>query len=141
MKKLLLITLLFFCMAAGFSQIGNIKDQVSASKDTAKGETFTKVEIESSFPGGQRAWIQFLQNNLVYPKKAVKKKIEGTVVVQFIVNKDGSISDISAISGPEELQQSAIDVLKKSPNWKPAQQGGRFVKSYKKQPINYRLEQ
>ena len=141
MKKFLSTTLLLFCMAAGFSQIGNIKDQVSASKDTANGDTFVKVEIESSFPGGQRAWIQFLQNNMVYPKKAIKKKIEGTVVVQFIVNKDGSISDISAISGPEELRESAVDVLKKSPNWKPAKQDGRVVKSYKKQPIAYRLEQ
>jgi periplasmic protein TonB len=97
------------------------------------------MDVESSFPGGLHAWIQFLTENLKYPKKAARKNIEGTVVLQFIVDKDGSITDLQAISGPEELREAALDVLRKSPNWSPASQNGRKVKSYKKQPITFKL--
>ena len=107
----------------------------SAKADSA----LVKVEIESSFPGGDAAWLRFLKSSLVYPPKAVRKKVEGNVVVQFIVEKDGSLSNIEAISGPELLWDAAIKVIKDSPNWKPAVQDGRKVKSYKKQPIAFRL--
>jgi periplasmic protein TonB len=103
--------------------------------------TFTHVDVESTFPGGGPGWSRFLRDNLVYPKKAVKKNIQGTVVVQFIVDKDGTVSNIDALDGPELLREAAIDVVKKSPNWKPATQNGRKVKSYKKQPITFKLEQ
>jgi len=98
------------------------------------------VETESYFPGGVPAWIRFLNNNLTYPPKAVRKKVEGTVVVQFIVDKNGALSNIEAISGPELLQEAAVNVIKNSPNWKPAIQDGRIVKSYKKQPITFKLQ-
>jgi len=61
-------------------------------------------------------------------------------VVQFIVDKNGVLSDIAAISGPELLQAAAVEVIKESPRWKPAIQDGRVVKSYKKQPITFRLQ-
>ena len=98
------------------------------------------MERESYFPGGERAWRIFLQENLEYPAKAKRKNIQGTVVVQFIVNTDGTISDIQTISGPEELKQAAMNVIKKSPNWIPAFQYGKNVKSYKKQPVGFALQ-
>jgi protein TonB len=101
--------------------------------------TFTKVEIESEFPGGSTAWLQFLQNHLVYPNKAVRKRIEGTVLLQFIVGKDGSISDVQALSGDPLLVQAALKAMAQSPKWTPAIQKGRAVKSYKKQPIVFKL--
>jgi periplasmic protein TonB len=101
--------------------------------------TFWKVEIESEFPGGTTAWLQFLQNHLVYPKKAVRKRIEGTVLLQFIVGKDGSISDVQALSGDPLLVEAALKAMAESPRWTPARQNGRAVKSYKKQPIVFRL--
>lgn len=106
---------------------------------TAKNTFFQKVEYESEFPGGTRAWLQFLNDHLKYPKKAVRKRIEGTVLLQFIVDKDGSISDLSALSGDPILVEAALDAMKDSPNWKPAVQNGKRVKSYKKQPINFKL--
>jgi periplasmic protein TonB len=102
-------------------------------------KTFTQVEIQSIFPGGLPAWKDFLQRNLRYPQKAIDRRIEGTVIVQFIVCKDGSICDIEAISGPGELRETAVNVLKKTPNWVPALQNGKVVRSYKKQPIIFRL--
>jgi len=101
---------------------------------------FKKVEFESSFPGGVAGWTRFLQQNLVYTKKAIKKNVQGTVVARFIVDKDGAVSNIEAIDGPDLLKEAAVDVIRKSPNWKPAQQDGRKVKSYKIQPISFKIQ-
>jgi periplasmic protein TonB len=103
-------------------------------------KTFTKVEIESEYPGGASAWQRYLNKNLRYPQEAIDAEIQGTVVVQFIVDKGGNVSDVEAISGPKELRDEAVRVIKKSGSWTPAVQNGRQVKSYKKQPIVFRLE-
>lgn len=103
-------------------------------------KTFTKVEIESEYPGGQGAWMRYLNKNFKYPQEAIDNEIQGTVVVQFIVDKEGNVSDVDAVSGPSELKEEAIRVIKKSGKWTPAVQNGRQVKSYKKQPIVFKLE-
>lgn len=104
-------------------------------------KTFTKVEIESAYPGGAGAWQRYLNKNLRYPDEAQVNEIQGTVVVQFIVDKDGNVSDVQAIGGPEQggLREEAVRVIKKSGKWIPAVQNGRQVKSYKKQPIVFRV--
>lgn len=103
-------------------------------------KTFTKVEIESDYPGGTSAWARYLNKSLRYPQEAIDNAIQGTVVVQFIVDKEGNVSDVEAVSGPNELRDEAVRVIKKSGKWTPAIQNGRQVKSYKKQPIVFRLE-
>jgi periplasmic protein TonB len=103
-------------------------------------KTFTKVEIESDYPGGAAAWQRYLNKNLHYPQEAIDQEIQGTIVVQFIVDKEGNVSDVEAISGPNELRDEAVRVIKKSGKWTPAVQNGRQVKSYKKQPIVFKLE-
>ena len=105
-------------------------------------KTFTKVEIESEYPGGPAAWLRYLNKNFRYPDDAVNNEIQGTVVVQFIVDKEGNVSDVTAISGPDQggLREEAVRVIKKSGKWTPAVQNGRQVKSYKKQPIVFKLE-
>lgn len=108
--------------------------------DTDYDKTFTKVEIESEYPGGASAWQRYLNKNLRYPQDAIDNEIQGTVVVQFIVDKAGVVSEVEAISGPSELRDEAVRVIKKSGQWTPAVQNGRQVKSYKKQPIVFRLE-
>jgi protein TonB len=137
MKKFSASIALLFCIFFCSAQTDTVK---RINKLTDRDKTYTKMVRESYFPGGQRAWLSFLQDNLEYPAKAKRKNIQGTVVVQFIVNTDGTISDISAISGPEELKQAAINVIKKSPNWIPAFQKGKNVKSYKKQPVGFALQ-
>jgi protein TonB len=119
------------------------KGVVEAPKDNEDyDKTFTKVEIESDFPGGTAAWLRYLNKNLRYPDDAVTNEIQGTVVVQFIVDKEGNVSDVQAIAGPDNggLREEAVRVIKKSGKWTPAIQNGRQVKSYKKQPIVFRLE-
>jgi protein TonB len=122
--------------------VDNGKGVVEAPKKEEEDwdKTFTKVEIESDFPGGQSAWIRYLTKTLVYPQEAQDNEIQGQVIVQFIVDKEGNVSDVEAISGPNELRGEAVRVIKKSGKWTPAVQNGRQVKSYKKQPITFRLE-
>ncbi len=117
------------------------KGVVEAPKDnTDYDKTFTKVEIESDYAGGPAAWTRYLQKNLQYPEEAVNGEIQGQVIVKFIVDKEGNVSEVEAISGPNELRDEAVRVIKKSGKWNPATQNGRHVKSYKSQPINFKLE-
>jgi protein TonB len=102
-------------------------------------DIFVSVQIESEYPGGPAAWQRFLNRNLNYPQDAIDNEIQGAVVVQFIVDKEGNVSDVEAVSGPAELRAEAVRVIKKSGKWTPAVQNGRKVKSYKKQPIGFRL--
>jgi protein TonB len=105
-------------------------------------KTFTKVEIESEYPGGPAAWLRYLNKNFRYPEAAMANEIQGVVMVQFIVDKEGNVSDVQAISGPAEggLREEAMRVIRKSGRWIPAIQNGRQVKSYKKQPVVFKLE-
>lgn len=103
--------------------------------------TFTKVEIESEYPGGTAAWMRYLNKNFQYPEDAVNNEIQGTVIVQFIVDKEGNVSEVEAVSGPElgGLRKEAVRVIEHSGKWIPAIQNGRKVKSYKKQPVQFKL--
>ncbi|MBS1563809.1 MAG: TonB family protein [Bacteroidetes bacterium] len=104
-------------------------------------KTFLKVEIESEYPGGASAWQRYLYKNFRYPEDASNNEIQGVVIVQFIVDKEGIVSDVEAVSGPDQggLREEAIRVIRKSGTWIPAIQNGRKVKSYKKQPIVFKL--
>jgi protein TonB len=114
---------------------------VAPKKDEEDWEkTFIEVQIPSEYPGGIEAWRRFLGKNLRYPEQAVEKEIQGTVLVQFIVDKAGNVSDVEAISGPNELRDEAVRVIRKSGQWTPANQNGRLVKSYKRQPIVFQLQ-
>ncbi len=120
----------------------NLPQPQSAGEEEEYDKTYTKVEIESAFPGGDAAWLRYLNRSLDYPRDAVQKRIQGTVVVQFIVDKEGNVSNVQAVSGPDEggLREEAVRVVKKSGKWMPAIQNGRQVKSYKGQPIVFKLE-
>ena len=103
---------------------------------------FLRVEIESQYPGGAGAWMRYLNKTFRYPESAQETYVQGTVVVQFIVDREGNVSDVEFISGPATggLREEAIRVIKQSGKWEPAIQNGRKVKSYKKQPITFRLD-
>lgn len=104
-------------------------------------KTFLKVEIESSYPGGAAAWKRYLNKNFHYPDDGLNNEIQGIVTVLFIVDKEGNVSEVEAISGPEEggLREEAVRVIRNSGAWIPAIQNGRNVKSYKKQPVVFQL--
>jgi len=102
--------------------------------------TFTKVETEAVYPGDSTAWQSYLYKTLHYPQEAIDKEVKGTVIVQFIVDEQGKISDVKAISGPQLLRPESIRMIKKSGTWIPAMNNGKKVKAYKRQPITYMLE-
>jgi protein TonB len=96
--------------------------------------------VRSEFPGGQDAWIHYMIRNLKYPDEAAGSNISGTVVVKFVIDVDGKVTDVEAASGPAELRDAAISLIKHSPKWIPASINGQKVKSYKTQPIYYKAE-
>lgn len=122
---------------AGVSAEGssNGTDNTTDSIIKVKEADFSPEEIESAFPGGLAAWRTFLMRTLNYPGEAMDQGIQGSVIVQFIVNINGMVSEVEAVSGPTELRKEAVRVIQKSGRWSPAVQNGRKVKSYKKQPI------
>ncbi|RYY29579.1 MAG: energy transducer TonB, partial [Chitinophagaceae bacterium] len=117
------------------------KGIIAEPKKANPDSVFLRVEIESSYPGGIEAWRRFLIKNLSnnYPREAADHGIQGKVVVMFIVDKQGNVSDVHAIDGPKELHDLAMKVIKKSGKWQPAQQNGQVVNSYKRQPIIFAI--
>ncbi|HVE60677.1 MAG TPA: TonB family protein [Chitinophagaceae bacterium] len=103
---------------------------------------FEKVETEASFVGGIQGWRKFLETTL-NPDMPVKKKAPAgmyRVMVQFIVDQKGKISDIKALTSHGfGMEEEVIRVLRKSPRWLPAVQGGRKVKAYRQQPISFSI--
>jgi periplasmic protein TonB len=117
---------------------------VAAPKDDDNGgRPFIKVEKESEYPGGLEAWRRYMIMHFRYPEEGVAQGISGVVVVQFIVDHDGNVSEVHAISGPDSggLRQEAERVIRKSGKWVPAIQNGRPVKSYKTQPVVFKLDE
>jgi protein TonB len=94
---------------------------------------------EARFPGGLCAWKQFIRQHLRYPPEALDANIVGIVVVQFAINIKGEVYQVKAVSGPEELKQSAEDLIRKSPKWKPGTVHGWPIECIKKQPISFNV--
>ena len=127
-----------FVVNAQTEQVVEVKPAMTQAEIDDK--IFTKVEIESTFPGGDKAWHSYILSNIRYPKKAVKKKIQGTVMLQFMVSKEGKVSDIHVFRSVDPLlDEEAIRLIKNSPDWIPAVQNGRKVNSIKRQSINFKL--
>ena len=95
----------------------------------------SKVEIEAEYPGGAAAWQRFLNRNLRVPQDVIDNELYGSVMVQFVVDKEGNVSNVEGVSGQEAMCAEAVRVIKKSGKWAPAVQNGRYVKSLKKQPF------
>lgn len=113
---------------------------VEAPKGDDENKVFTKVEVEAAFPGGDKAWARYLQNNLDPNTPVENGASEGTyqVIVRFIVAKDGSISDVvPETSFGHGMEAEAVKIIKKGPKWTPAIQNGRNVNAYRRQPITF----
>lgn len=102
-----------------------------------------KVEVEAEFPGGVDAWRRFLERNL-HPDVPIDNNAAPgryTVYLQFIVDKEGRVSDIKALTAHGfGMEEEAMRVLRKATKWNPANQNGRAVKAYRKQPITFVVE-
>jgi len=105
-------------------------------------EIFAYVEEPAEFPGGMQALKKYLADNIVYPKTALEKGIEGRVYLKFIVSETGEISNVQLLRGiPDcpECNAEAIRVVKAMPKWKPGRQAGKAVKMWYNLPIAFKI--
>ncbi len=103
-------------------------------------EIFMRVEKAPSFPGGQKAMMEYLMKNIKYPAACQEAGIQGRVIVSFVVNKDGTIQNVEVIRGVhEKLDAEAVRVVKSMPAWSPGEQQGRKVRSKFQLPVFFRL--
>lgn len=104
-------------------------------------KVFNIVEIMPEFPGGNSAYSNYLQSKLKYPESAKDLDIQGSVIVEFIVSKDGNVKDVSIIKGVHKLlDDEALRLIKDMPNWKPGSQNGEPVNVKMLVPIKFVLE-
>lgn len=126
------------------TQIDEGKQVIEQKKDDDENKIFEKVEIEAKFPGGDAAWKKYLERNLSNFNPADNGAPAGTytVYVQFVVDKDGNISDVRALTNyGYGMEDQAVKVIKRGPSWEPAIQNGRKVKAYRKQPITFVVQE
>jgi protein TonB len=121
------------------SKVVELPKKIAEDED----HVFTKVEIEASFPGGESGWTR-------YVKKAIEQNIDeltdanesGTCRIKFIVSKDGSVSEVEALTMKgTKLAEVAINAIRKGPKWTPAQQNGRFVNAFREQPVTFTIQE
>lgn len=144
MKKMILtFSIVFACLQLQAQEKIENSSQEIVKEDTVKKEdvVFAFVEVMPEYPGGEDALIRFLQKNLRYPAEAASKNIQGSVMVEFIVEKDGSISNSRIMKGiGGGCNEESLRVIKLMPKWKPAKQAGEFVRVYYAVPITFRLQ-
>ena len=109
-------------------------------KTEKEDEIFVAVEDQPQFPGGKSELFRYLRNTINYPRSAKEAGIEGTVIVNFVVNKDGSITDVQVQRGvTEKLNQEAKRVVRDMPDWNPGKQRGKPVRVRYRVPIRFSL--
>ena len=114
---------------------------MTSTAQTKKNDmVFDVVEVMPQYPGGQIAMMKYIMENMKYPKQAMKEGIQGRVAVRFIVEKDGSISDVKPILSVHPLlNKEAVRVVKSMPKWTPGKQNGKPVRVRFNLPIMFKL--
>ena len=107
---------------------------------TDDSEVYNGVDVQPEYPGGINAMYDFIQKNLKYPESAKNKGIEGRVFVQFVVEKDGSLSSFQVLRGvSDDIDAEAVRVLKMMPKWKPGMMNGKPVRVHFTMPFKFQL--
>ena len=105
-----------------------------------KDKVFEKLDVLPEFPGGGKAMMEWLSQNIQYPKEAVDGKIEGRVMISFVIEKDGSVSNAKVFRGIDEsLDNEALRVVNAMPNWKPGMQDGQPARARFTIPVSFKL--
>ena len=103
-------------------------------------QIFDVVETQPNPPGGMSGWNKYLSNNLKYPTQARRMGVEGTVIVVFVINTDGSIQDVEVLRGiGGGCDEEAVKVVTKAPKWEPGKQRGKPVRTRMRLPIRFKL--
>lgn len=114
---------------------------VTAGNSKDDGRVFDVVEEQPRYPGGTNALMTYLRDNIKYPAEAAKAGIQGMVIVQFVVGKDGAVRDIKPVkSVSPELDAEAVRVVAAMPKWVPGYQRGEAVNVRYTLPVNFRMD-
>jgi len=116
-----------------------VKKTTPAEKESK--EVFTMVEDMPAYVGGQEAMMSFLAGNIKYPEAAMKKDIQGKVYVTFVVEADGSVTNVKVLRGiGSGCDEEAVRVVKMMPKWNPGKQAGKAVRVQYNLPIRFALD-
>jgi protein TonB len=124
-------------------ELKTARDTVPAV-DTTERKIYEVVEVEAYFPGGEQSWRSYLEQNLNPMVPITNKAPAGmyTVYVQFVVDLDGKVSAIRALTKHGYgMEAEVMRILRKSPPWVPAVQHGKKVRAYRKQPVTFQVEE
>ena len=127
--------------AAG--EVLKAKEVIAQPEPPKEEETkvFDVVEQMPSFPGGQSALFQWLSSNIKYPVVAEENGVQGRVIVTFVVERDGSITDVKVVKSVDpSLDKEAVRVTKSMPKWIPGKQNGSAVRVKYTLPVTFRLQ-
>lgn len=119
------------------------KDEIKAPEPPKheKNKIFTVVEQMPMYPGGDAALMQYLSSNIHYPAVAAENGVQGRVVVGFVVERDGSITDVNVMRSVDpSLDREAVRVVKNMPRWTPGKQNGSAVRVKYQVPVTFRLQ-
>lgn len=125
----------------GAEQDVNNEQQNYNTSQESQEKVYDVVEVMPSFPGGQSALMQYLASSIKYPVVAQENGVQGRVVVSFVVERDGSITDVQvARSVDPSLDREAQRVVRNMPRWIPGKQNGQAVRVKYNVPVAFRLQ-
>ena len=137
-SKTIFRVLIFFLSVVSYNNVKGQND--SLLPPPPKDVSFYVIDEKPEFPGGVSAMLKYIAENTIYPELAKKKGISGKVFVQFIVDKDGSITDVKIIRGVSPcIDEEAVRVIRSMPKWKPGYLDGKPVKVSFQTPINFTI--
>ena len=125
------------------AEVKHVEEKIAEPEPVKEEETkvFDVVEQMPSFPGGQSALLQYLSSNIKYPVVAEENGVQGRVIVTFVVEKDGSITDVRVVKSVDpSLDKEAQRVVKSMPKWIPGKQNGSAVRVKYTVPVTFRLQ-
>ncbi len=135
----------FFSTLASFFSVFKAKEDIAAPEPpkhvVEETKIFTVVEQMPMYPGGDAALMGYLRDNIKYPTVAAENGVQGRVVVGFVVERDGSITDVNILRGVDpSLDREAMRVVKSMPRWNPGKQNGSAVRVKYQVPVSFRLQ-
>lgn len=114
---------------------------IKPTADPDSSKIFGAAEEMPSFPGGEKALMQYIKDNTYYPKEMCEGAAQGRVMVGFVINEDGSVSDVKILKSlTPECDEVAVEIVKGMPKWNPGKQNGKAVKTKYTVPVSFRTE-
>ena len=142
--RMLLKVITLMVVLAGFCAVSQAQTTIGKSerKDTSVTKTWDIPETQPSFPGGKQKLMEFLASNTHYPEECLKDSIEGRVVVSFMIERNGEITDAKVVKGVHTaMDQEAVRVIQMMPRWCPGKINGQSRRVKYTLPFTFRLPQ